>query len=368
MLVDHVARFPNLYDFISGRNLLWFSAAEGFVTISGLLVGYVYAHKILAQPKATTIKLWRRALILYVAVISLALFFMLYEHFLLHEGNFVSGSTTMLGLLLQLFTLQYSYGWAEFLTHYVVFLLLAPAGLYLIAKRKVLILLGLSCVVWVAHLWSTVDQSRYEFTASWQFLFFIGMIVGAHLLSINAWVRSRFSKKTIQWSTYGLWATAVVIFLVSSFLTYGATMLSQLPGLTNLATNVNTFWQPVNEGFFSWWTDKATAAPLRILFGIVIFWALFTFFHRFGLQIHRYTNGVLLTLGQQPLFAYCFGAVLIFCVEKYIPTPGKPGFGFVANFLVTSAVLFITYSFTKLFTRYMKTRSLRSSEFRETIN
>ena len=369
MLVDHVARFPNIYDFVSGRNLLWFSAAEGFVTISGLLVGYIYTHKILDQPKAVVKKLYRRAFVLYIAVISLALFFMLYDHFILHEGNFVSGSNSLVGLLFQLATLQYSYGWAEFLTHYVFFLLLAPLGLYLIARKRALLLLALSCVLWAINLWSSEGQTRYEFTASWQFLFFIGMVVGAHLLSINAWIRNRFSKKAIQRSTYTLWGVAAILFLTNSLLSYGAGLVSHaIPQLSQLEAQIGSVWGPLNENFFSWWTDKSTVAPLRVLFGIVIFWALFTFFHKFAEQIHRFTNGVLLTLGRQPLFAYCFGAVVIYFVEKYIPSPSKPGLIFVANFIVTSAVLFITYSFTKLFTRYTTTKSLKSPEFRESVN
>ncbi len=369
MLVDHVARFPNIYDLISGRNLLWFSAAEGFVIISGLLVGYIYTHKILEQPKIVVMRLYRRALVLYIAVVSLALFFIAYEHFVLHEGSFVSESGSFFRLLFQIITLQYSYGWAEFLTHYVLFLLFAPLGLYLIAKKRTLLLLALSCALWVVNLWSGAEQTRYEFTASWQFLFFIGMAVGAHLLSINSWIRHHLSKKTIQIVTYSLWGIAIILFLVNSFLSYGATLISQtFPGFGQLSIHVDTAWGPLNQSFFSWWTDKSTVAPLRILFGIIIFWALLTFFHRFAKKIHLFTHGILLALGRQPLFAYCFSAVVLFYTEKYIPSPDKVGLTFVANFIVTSVVIFITYSATKLFTRYTTTDSLRSPEFRESIN
>jgi hypothetical protein len=369
MIVDHVARFPNVYDLLSGRDSLWFSAAEGFVTISGLLVGYIYTHKILIQPTLVVKRLYRRALVLYISVISLALFFMAYSHFILHEGNFVQGSNSLFGLLFQLATLQYSYGWAEFLTHYVIFLLLAPLGLYLIAKKHSILLLLLSCLVWAVNLWNSDGQTRYEFTASWQFLFFIGMVVGAHLLSVNAWVRSHISKLNIQRLKYILWGVALLLFILNSFLSYGINLISDLfPSISLFSETVHKIWTPLNENFFSWWTDKATAAPLRILFGVVMFWALFTFFNRFATQIHKYTNGVFLTLGRQPLFAYCFGAVAIFFTEKYIPSPSKPGLVFVANFLVTSGVLFITYSFTKLFTRYTSTKTLRSPEFRKSID
>lgn len=364
MLVDHIARFPNLYDLISGRNLLWFSAAEGFVTISGLLVGYIYAHKFTKQPKLVIHKLYRRAFVLYIAVISLALFFILYTHSILHDGHFTDGS--IVDFVFQLLTLQYSYGWAEFLTHYVIFLLFAPIGLYLITTKRSWLLFILSGALWAMNLWNSADQTRYEFTASWQFLFFMGMIVGAHLLTINAWVRARLSAKTLKKATYGLWSLAFILFLTSSFLSYGASLISQNSSLfSGLSENINSVWHPLNAEFFSWWTDKATAAPLRIIFGIIVFWALFTFFHRFATIIHRYTYGVFLTLGKQPLFAYCFGAAIVFFIEVYIPSPARPGLEFIGNIIVTSIAIFITYSATKLFTRYLHTKSLRSPDFKE---
>lgn len=368
MLVDHIARFPNIYDLISGRNLLWFSAAEGFVTISGLLVGYIYAHKILAKPQEVIRKLYKRAALLYVTVVALALFFIIYTVAVLREGNFVTDTFSLPTLLFQLFTLQYSFGWAEFLTHYVIFLLLAPIGLYLIAKGKSWLVFLLSCLTWVTFLWSTEDQLRYEFTASWQFVFFLGMIAGAHLLSLSAWLRNRFSKQTLQNAQYGLWGVALALFLTSSFLSYGAVMLSQtFPALSGLTSSLVQVWTPLNEGFFSWWTDKATVAPLRILFGIIIFWALFTFFQRFAVKIHTATNGLLFTFGQQPLFAYCTGAVIIFFIEKYIPSPAIPGSLFVANIIVTTVGIFITYYLTKIFTRYITTKSVKSPEFKDLV-
>lgn len=354
MLVDHVARFPSGYDLLSGRNALWFSAAEGFVTISGLLVGYIYTPKILAATRDVTKKLFRRALVLYIAVISLAVFFMAYSHFILHEGNFIPDTSTPIVFVFQLLTLQFSYGWAEFLTHYVIFLLIAPIGLYLIAKKRAWLLLLISGIVWLLHLWPGAEQSRYEFTASWQFLFFLGMFVGAHLLSINAWVRNRFEKKNIEYATYSLWGLAFVLFAVSSFFSYGAFLISDnIPGFAWLIGSVNDFWTPLNETFFSWWTNKNTVAPLRILFGIVIFWALFTLFHRFARQIHKYTNGLFLVLGKQPLFAYGFGAVVIFIIEKYVPQPDQEVRHFIANFFITSVTIIVVYSFTKLYTRFI---------------
>ena len=50
IVIDHLWRWPNMFEYVSGRGELWASAAEGFVIISGLLVGYVRGYKNRNQP------------------------------------------------------------------------------------------------------------------------------------------------------------------------------------------------------------------------------------------------------------------------------------------------------------------------------
>src|ERR1700757_4441609 len=70
IIVDHVWRWPNLFQYASGRGELWASAAEGFIIISGLLVGYVRGRKSLKKPlRDVSKKLVLRGLMLYVWVI-----------------------------------------------------------------------------------------------------------------------------------------------------------------------------------------------------------------------------------------------------------------------------------------------------------
>src|SRR6476659_812915 len=67
IIIDHMWRWPNLFQYVSGRGELWVSAAEGFVMISGLLVGYVRGRKGMKKPFAEiSKKLITRGLMLYV--------------------------------------------------------------------------------------------------------------------------------------------------------------------------------------------------------------------------------------------------------------------------------------------------------------
>ena len=64
--IDHLFRFPGLFDLFTGRGQLWVSAAEGFFLISGILVGKIYGSKIAYNLRGETKKLWGRAGKLYL--------------------------------------------------------------------------------------------------------------------------------------------------------------------------------------------------------------------------------------------------------------------------------------------------------------
>ena len=347
MTIDHISRFPNGLDYFSGRDLLWFSAAEGFVTLSGILVGYIYAPKILKNTQLVFKKLLKRAATLYACVIGLATFFIAYSYYAFDATNF-SHFSHVGDLAWQLLTLQYSFGWAEFLTHYVLFLIAAPFLLYAMKKGYTWLVLLISGSIWLYGLGLSEGQVRYEFTMSWQFLFVLGMVIGTHLLQIKDWFNKSFSKQRLHQMRIGLWSSGILIYIAAVTVAYGAADLGKNISLfTPLTTNIMDFWRPINEGWFSWWTDKATAAPLRILFGSIVFWALFVFFHRYSDKINSFTKGTLMTIGKKPLVAYSLGALVIFAIEKYIPKPDEENRHFVANLIITVTALIIIYLLTK---------------------
>src|SRR5438045_1113066 len=71
MIVDHLHFFPGLFEWFTGRGELWVSAAEGFFLVSGLLVGYIYAPKMAQHLRSATLRIWRRAAVLYAVSVSL---------------------------------------------------------------------------------------------------------------------------------------------------------------------------------------------------------------------------------------------------------------------------------------------------------
>lgn len=56
ILINHIALFPNIFMLFTGKSELWFSAAEGFMTVSGVLVGYIYTNKMKKTAKVDHLK------------------------------------------------------------------------------------------------------------------------------------------------------------------------------------------------------------------------------------------------------------------------------------------------------------------------
>jgi len=138
---DHLIRIPSMFDLITGRGLLWVSAAEGFFFISGMLVGITRGRQMqLDGLKAASRRLWARAGKLYVASVILTFAYLFLGYWLQSRGvTAIKGGLTHFGsvgeLFYNVFNLNYTYGWADFLSFYAVFLGLAPLALWLLRRK-----------------------------------------------------------------------------------------------------------------------------------------------------------------------------------------------------------------------------------------
>ena len=92
--------------------------------------------------------------------------------------------------LTQVFTLRYSFGLADFLSRYAVFMAIAPLALWLIAKRKTWIVGAVSVLVW-ATLRGTDGLAPFS---GWQIIFFAGLVLGYYYPQIKKYIRSMKTK------------------------------------------------------------------------------------------------------------------------------------------------------------------------------
>lgn len=207
IIIDHLNRWPSLFAYVSGMDSQWVSAAEGFVIVSGLLIGYIRGFKNKTQPFNVIIKkLWSRALLLYAWAVATSLIIIwvtwnvTFEgptaHIPLETGNWWQA-------IWEVGTLHYTHLLTHFLGLYAVFLFAAPLAIYLLRKNKAWIIAVGSIALWLLGV-----QLSNEIL-QWQVLFFLAAVFGYYLEPIQKWL-SALPKPRRQ-LLFGLFITATII-------------------------------------------------------------------------------------------------------------------------------------------------------------
>ena len=191
IFVNHV---PGQYlEYLTHKNFGFSDSAEAFVLISGLSVGIAYGGKFVSGGRlAMTLKIWRRALALYVAhimtsIVTLAIF---------AGGAIYFGRQDLIGEInirpmveqteqgiVAMVLLGHQLGYNNILSMYAALFLMLPGILWLNGVSKKLLLL-LSAALWLAagifkFVPSNFLDEGYWFLNpwSWQFLFVIGVVM-----------------------------------------------------------------------------------------------------------------------------------------------------------------------------------------------
>jgi hypothetical protein len=349
IIIDHVEFFPSIYDFFSGRGQLWVSAAEGFFFISGLLIGYIYRDKIKQNTSRVFKKIWLRSLKLYLWSIALTLLFTWwafnYDNFLIKDGLIAAG-TSWLDILKQAALLEYSFGWADFLPHYAVFLFFAPFALYLL-KNKLLPLVLLI----MASLWFVRGQS---FTAAWQVFFFGGLLVGYYWVHLRSWYYglAHKTRKRLNVSILGLTAVTLAISWSTIFVLH-VILLGNLDSFSPGVQEFAKYWYYFGEE--AWViADKWTVGPLRMAMFALWFSALYMIVRKNLQTIHNVTFDIVDFVGRYALSTYIIHSIFIFAFHIHFRTNG----GFIINFIYTTIMLALIIGATYAVTRVSWLRKL----------
>src|SRR6185503_4733525 len=136
MLVDHLGGASWLFP-LTGGNHFYVSAAEGFVYLSGLVMGLVYARLIARDGLwAATRRAWRRAATLYAWAVGLSLTFSAASS--LAGAGWAEPMGDLPRFVLEVISLRRAAYLADVLMLYAVLLLVAPVALALLARRRTL--------------------------------------------------------------------------------------------------------------------------------------------------------------------------------------------------------------------------------------
>lgn len=316
----HLHYYPSLLGAFDGRGQLWVSEAEGFFFISGTVLGLI-RHRDLVRNgwRVAANKLWLRARKLYIAAMILGAVYITWGVIMQSVG--IAGAKPGLPTwplwqtVLSLLTLRYTYGWADFLVYYVAFILVAPAALWLMARRLTWVVIAVTTAVWVWR-W-TGSHGALDPFIQWQMYFFMGLTLGYHWSTVTGWF-GRLSQTTLKWLRRGAYIAAALIYIVSSLLTFVPEWFQNrdVPA-GRLGSIIQHIIDISGNYVYSRLLVDGRIGLLRPLVWLVIFAALFSLVRRYEDQILRALGWLLVPFGSNSLYVYIVESFLLFTVPFF---------------------------------------------------
>jgi hypothetical protein len=309
MVVDHFGGDSWLYA-ITGGNRFYVSAAEGFIFISGFVMGQAYRAKCdrsgLTPAMTDALK---RARTLYLATVALTLIFSvlyLYTDLTLWTGrDFGLGIDSLQEIAVAALTLHYTYHGTDILALYTLLILVAPLLLLLEYTGKWYWLLAISWLWWLAYQiypeeasvpWYIRHGENFPI-AAWQVLFVTGHVLGFSRERWSEWLRT-FRRLRVVMVALGVAATLALISLA-----WGADN-----GFFDIDPNV------LNESFF-----KVPLRPWRIVAFLCVAIVGYTSATYLWYPLKRVLGWLMLPLGQAALYSYIVHFFLILLVYNLAP-------------------------------------------------
>jgi len=331
MLVDHIGVFgPDswLYMF-TARGDFFISAAEGFVFISGLVMGLVY-FKIIQKEgiKAAISKATKRAVQIYWLAVGLTLFFVAlatYTNLDLWAQRDWIEIKDPLELIVGSLTLHFAFHGSSILVMYVVFLFLAPLVFYFLSQGKVWQVLAASWAVWLGNLFYP-EQFSLPFAANfpipaWQALFVSGLVIGYYRKELSELINSQIGK-WYQWAV-----SLAAIGLVWLFLEGPTTVFNEL----------------FPSADFSWLSkdlhEKGSLPLVRMLAIFICFQVFFLLANWLWKPIDIALGWLLVPLGEAGLYVFSMHLVVIVLFYNIPGVRELPYFFY--GFALVSAVLLL---------------------------
>lgn len=327
IIIDHLWKFPSLWTFVTGEARLWMTAAEGFVIISGFLIGYVRGYKGLKLPFRTiAAKLFHRGIMLYIWLIIATCLFAAIKWYV-DIVPYVPSPPVPVGdwhrLIIDTMTLQSSAIWVFFLSYYAAFLIMAIGFVWLLRRRLWWVALLTTVALFVA------GHALSNGLLKWQLVFFVPSLAGYYFPQILAWWADQStSRRSLYRNT---------ILVTSAVLLVSSVACTFWPHISNTATA-----KALNE-----WFSIDFFGPLRVALAFVWFVALGFVFDAIAPKFPRYLAKLLYHFGTHSLTAYiCHGLVIciINTLLAAIVVPINP----LTNTLIGAAGVLLVYYFIRM--------------------
>jgi hypothetical protein len=310
ILLNHLQYYPSPLALFTGQGLLYVSTAEGFFAVSGIVLGITRGLKLNDAPfKQAAGLLLRRSFQLYVTSIVLTIIFTIIGLLFVNSPGIKYGLytdwTSILDLTWKTLTLQYTYGWADFLRFYAIFLLFSPVALWLLRKGLWYILVASSLLVWCLFPLSPLSPELSQ-PISWQVIFFFSFIIGYYWPAlVDYW--NTISLRARKIFGIVLISTATTTVIASALLVFGY----EISG--SIGTILTSMHHIVEQGF-----NKDRMPLTRIALGAIWFWAFFWVLRANEKIVMKRVGTFFLPLGKNSLYVYTIQAFVVFFAHLFI--------------------------------------------------
>lgn len=290
IIIDHLWRWPNLFQFASGRGELWASAAEGFVIISGLLVGYIRGRKGLKKSfSEISKKLVLRGLMLYAWTLITTVILVGATWYLSFQSNVAwvpYAKYDWSSIITDTLTLNYAHLLTHFLYLYAIFLVISPLFIWLYRRGWWWLGLVVSIIGWLYGY--SFDNEWMQ----WQALFFVPATAGFYLDEIIA-----FFRKLPSMAIYVVVGAGLLSIILSAVI-----ILPLEPG-------------SYTQNIFS----REPLSIARICLSFIWFISLAWLFNRILPLLEKSLGWLLLPFGTKSLTAYIVHSFVMMAVALWIP-------------------------------------------------
>ncbi len=314
MVVDHLGGASYFYP-LTGGNQFFVSAAEGFIFLSGLLVGLIYGPRARRDGLVPVqLHLLRRTATLYSVTLGLTFTFIGLSR-LTNMPWLPQGEPEPLtpGLVVSLITLHRTYYLVDVMLLYTLLLAISPLAMLLLHAGKTSLVVLLCGGLWLAHQWFPQEASvpwpianNTTFpVAAWQLWFFGGMVVGFH--------------RDVIWQRIGRlhrWPSLALLTLAAATLVYlrytNGEPLAGIGGTANGTAALDLLF------------EKHDARVGRVVAFAIFFPLLYSLLSYAWRPIAGLLGWLCIPFGQNALYVYALHLFAIYLSALFLPL--VPGF------------------------------------------
>lgn len=338
IILNHLQWYPNGLDWVAVRGSSFVTAAEGFFLISGILLGLIRGRKLIDKPfRIPATLMLNRGVKLYITSVVLMLLFTLVGWLFLDNVGLKAGirpiDQPIHEILFGAFSLQYLYGWADFLRLYAIFIIMGPFALWLLRKGKWYLLMAGSIGLWSLYpfaLEHTNHTSEILMPLSWQLIFFAGLTIGFHWTNIQSWWL-RLTKKT----RIAILAPILTIAVVTIIANITLALVADFGTANNAAAH---FYNSMLRTLF----NKEALTVLRLALFATWFILGLVIVLRFEKQIIKWFGWILLPFGKNSLYVYTLHAIILFFAHLIMAPENSHNFfiNLIGSVIVLGLILF----------------------------